>query len=162
FLVGSDARAETGAWSESAHAKVRLISAKTGIATGDFDIVRLGIEIRLAPGWKTYWRSPGEGGMPPRFDWAGSANLAPADVAWPAPTRFEIGGLESVGYTDHVILPVDVVLARPGQALAARLHVQYAVCREICMLVEARLALDLPERAGETAESLSNAAAIAR
>ena len=161
FPIGSAARAETGAWAESAHAKARLIAATSG--TGEATSVRLGLEIKLEPGWKTYWRSPGEGGMPPRFDWSGSANVGHLDTAWPAPKRFEIGGLESVGYANHVILPLDVALAKPGEPLAARLSLQYAVCREICMLVEARLALDLPAGAGaETAQALSNAEAIAR
>jgi suppressor for copper-sensitivity B len=160
FPIGSGARGETGAWAESTHAKARLVAAAA--ATGDAKTVRLGLEIVLAPGWKTYWRSPGEGGMPPRFDWSGSQNLTKADIAWPAPKRFEIGGLESLGYSGHVILPVDVALAHPGQPLKARLSIQYAVCREICILVEARLSLDVPARGAETAQSSSNAAAIAR
>ncbi len=160
FPIGSGARAETSAWAEAAHAKVRLVSAAP--ATGGANRVQLGLEIQLDPGWKTYWRAPGEGGMPPRFDWSGSANLADIEVAWPAPRRFDIGGLESVGYADHVILPLDALLASPGEPLAVRLSLQYAVCREICMLVEARLALDLPSLAQQTSDSLSNAEAIER
>jgi len=160
FPIGSEARAETGAWVESAHAKVRLVSAVA--ATGGGQRARLGLEIKLAPGWKTYWRAPGEGGMPPRFDWGGSTNLASVAVAWPAPKRFEIGGMESVGYSDHVILPLDAVLAHVAEPLALRLSLQYAVCREICMLVEAKLALDLPGLPQQTSESLTNAEAIAR
>ena len=156
----SSAVAETGAWVESAHAKVRLVSAVA--ATGEAKRVTLGLEIKLDRGWKTYWRSPGEGGMPPRFDWSGSANLAKVETAWPAPKRFEIGGMESVGYQDHVILPLDVALARLGEPLSVRLHLQYAVCREICVLVEASLTLDLPSAAPTSAASLDNAEAIAR
>jgi len=159
FPIGSEARAETGAWAESAHAKARLVSA---VAATGARRVQLGLEISLEPGWKTYWRAPGEGGMPPRFDWSGSANLANVDIAWPAPKAFEIGGLESVGYADHVILPLDVGLANTGEPLALRLSLQYAVCREICMLVEAKLSLDLPGPAQQTSESLTNAAAIAQ
>jgi suppressor for copper-sensitivity B len=160
FPIGSGARAETGAWAESAHAKVRLVSAMA--ATGGAHRVQLGLEIKLDDGWKTYWRAPGEGGMPPRFDWNGSGNLAHIDVAWPAPKRFAIGGLESVGYADHVILPLEAVIAQAGEPLALRLSLQYAVCREICMLVDARLRLDLPGLAQQTSETLSNAEAIER
>jgi suppressor for copper-sensitivity B len=158
--MGSSALAESGAWVESAHAKARLISAVA--ATGEAPRVQLGIEIKLDRGWKTYWRAPGEGGVPPRFDWSGSANLAKTEIAWPAPKRFEIGGMESAGYADHVILPLEAVLAQPGEPLAVRLALQYAVCREICMLVDAKLALDLPSPAQQTSESLTNAEAIAR
>jgi len=159
FALGSPARAETGAWAESAHAKVRLVAAvpATGAAAG----VSLGLEIVLEPGWKTYWRSPGEGGMPPRFDWRGSANLAGVTVAWPAPKRFEIGGMESVGYSDRVILPLEAKLARPGAPLAVKLALRYAVCREICMLVEADLALDLPAAAPQAGARSAHAADIA-
>lgn len=160
FALGSGARAETGAWAEAAHAKVRLVAAVS--ATGTSQTVTLGLEIKLDPGWKTYWRAPGEGGLPPRFDWSGSANLAGIDVGWPAPNRFEIGGMESVGYADHVILPLDAKLARPGEQLALRLALRYAVCREICMLAEANLALDLPAVAPQAAERSEHAAAIAR
>ncbi len=145
FSLGSAARAETGAWIESAHAKARLIAAVP--ATGASETVTLGLEIKLEPGWKTYWRSPGEGGMPPRFDWRGSANLADLVVFWPAPKRFEIGGLDSTGYAGHVILPLEAKLAAPGAPLAVKLTLHYAVCREICMLVEANLALDVPAAA---------------
>jgi suppressor for copper-sensitivity B len=158
FAVGSAARAETGAWAESAHARTRIVSAVP--ATGSAETVMLGLEIELEPGWKTYWRAPGEGGLPPRFDWAGSANLAGVAVSWPAPKRFEIGGMESIGYARHVILPLEAKLARPGEALSLRLALRYAVCREICMLVEAKLALDLP--AGEAGAPAAHAAAIAR
>jgi suppressor for copper-sensitivity B len=160
FPIGSAARAETGAWAESAHAKVRLVSAVAETGAGKH--VQLGLEIKLDRGWKTYWRAPGEGGMPPRFDWGASANLATIAIAWPTPQRFEIGGLESVGYADHVILPLEVTLAHAGEPLAVRLSLQYAVCREICMLVDAKLALDLPGLAQQTSESLTNAEAIAR
>jgi suppressor for copper-sensitivity B len=160
FPIGSAARAEGGAWAESAHAKVRLVSALP--ATRAAQQVPLGLEIVLAPGWKTYWRSPGEGGLPPRFDWAGSVNLAKIDVDWPAPKRFEVGGIESIGYAERVILPLAATLARPGEPLALRLALQYAVCREICMLVDARLSLDLPSQAPPGSDNSTEAEAIAR
>lgn len=159
FAVGSAARAETGLWAESAHARARLVAGVS--ATGTSENVTLGLEIELEPGWKTYWRAPGEGGLPPRFDWSGSANLSGIAVSWPAPKRFEIGGMESVGYASHVILPLEVKLARPGEALSVKLALRYAVCREICMLVEANLALDLPAAAQAGGHS-QHAAAIAQ
>lgn len=160
FALGSAARAETGAWAESAHAKARLISAAS--ATGTAGRVQLGLELVLEPGWKTYWRSPGEGGLPPHFDWSGSDNLAHVAVAWPAPRRFEIGGMESLGYSERVILPLEAKLARPGEKLSVRLSLRYAVCREICMLVEANLALDVPAAAPPGGARAAHAEAIAQ
>jgi len=115
---------------------------------GDRGQVPLGIQIRLAPEWKTYWRSPGEAGIPPRFDWSKSENLDAITIGWPAPVRYDAFGLETIGYKDEVIFPVTAVLEAPGKALSARLTLGYAVCRDICVPLKADLALQVPEGAG--------------
>src|SRR5829696_5295044 len=86
-LFGRWARAEGAtAWASGLHSRVRLLAG--GLHEGG--PARLaGIAFELDAGFKTYWRSPGESGLPPVFDWAGSENLASAEVLWPAPTRFE-------------------------------------------------------------------------
>ena len=75
--------ASASAWSRNDHASVRLVSATE--ATGTAETLRLGLQFDLAPGWKIYWRSPGDAGFPPRIDWSGSQNLGSADMRWPAP-----------------------------------------------------------------------------
>ena len=70
-------------WVEREHAAVRLISASDTVGVGD--TLSLALEFRLARDWKIYWRSPGDAGYPPALDWAGSANIADATIAWPAP-----------------------------------------------------------------------------
>lgn len=142
FLIGSEARAQASPWTASERGAVRLVSAAT--ATGNAGTLTLGLEFALNPGWKTYWRVPGESGMPPRFDWIGSANVAAATVEWPSPMRFEIAGMQSYGYEGRVVLPIRIDLVEPGQAATLRLHLRYAICREVCVPEEARLALDLP------------------
>jgi len=67
-----------------------------------------GIEIKLAPGWKTYWRAPGDGGIPTHVSWEGSSNLQGAEIHWPRPGVFRAGGMRSVGYDENVVLPVPV------------------------------------------------------
>src|SRR6476660_5184175 len=87
FLVAADAHAtDASAWDGDARSAVRLIAGDTK-SVGDAPL-RAGIEIRLAPGWKTYWRYPGDSGVPPRFDFSGSDNLARAKVLYPAPHLF--------------------------------------------------------------------------
>src|SRR3974390_3241401 len=71
--------------------------------------VRAGIEIRLKPGWHTYWRYPGDAGVPPRFDFSGSRNVGAVTVLWPAPRRMAEQGLSIIGYTGDVILPLVIV-----------------------------------------------------
>lgn len=123
-------------------AVARLIAAQRAVGTAPH--VELGVHLTLAPGWKTYWRDPGEAGMPPAFDWAGSRNVAGAEIAFPAPTRFETYGAESFGYAGEVVLAVRLALAEPGKPADIRLVLDYAVCKEICLPARAELQLKLP------------------
>lgn len=148
-LQAGQANAASSGWSDNAEASVRLIS--TVSAVGAMEEVRLGLEIVLQPGWKTYWRSPGDGGLPPSLDWTQSDNVAGAEIRWPAPRRFEILGIDSIGYENAVIFPIDIALARPGEPLTARFMVDYLTCKDICVPHRADLTLHLP--AGEPAPS---------
>lgn len=133
-------------WALAAESRVRLIAAAT--AVGREGTAKLGLQILLSPGWKTYWRSPGDAGLPPELDWTGSENLASAEVFWPAPRRFSEYGIETVGYEGEVVLPIVAKAAEAARALALRVRVDYLVCKEICVLREADLALDLPKGPG--------------
>ncbi|MFG1424159.1 protein-disulfide reductase DsbD domain-containing protein [Roseixanthobacter liquoris] len=150
------AAAETP-WSHAQNADVRLISG--AVADG---VVEAGIEIRLAPGWKTYWRYPGDSGVPPRFDWSGSRNVAGVEVAFPAPRRFSDGASGfSIGYKGgSVLLPLRVRLAEPGRSARIDLSLDFAVCEALCVPVHAQASLDIP--AGGEPASAALAAARAR
>ncbi len=93
------------------------------------------IRIDLGPGWKTYWRRPGEAGIPPEFDWSGSENVADIRVHWPVPEVFRQAGLRSVGYRGGVVLPVEIVPALPDAPVRLTLTAVFGVCRDICMPV---------------------------
>ena len=95
------ANAAAGPWSKTDFVEARLVAAVDG--TGDLADVPLGLELKLKPGWKTYWRSPGDAGLPPALDWAGSANLKDATLAYPAPHRFTFLKSQTIGYKDHVV-----------------------------------------------------------
>lgn len=129
-------------WAATDQTEVRLVSAAA--AVGEAQVLRLGLEFTLRPGWKIYWRSPGAAGFPPMLDWSGSENLAGAAMAWPAPERFSVLGLDTLGYEDEVVFPLAARPAQPGLPLRLRLKVDYLTCREICIPYTARLALDLP------------------
>lgn len=103
-----------------------------------------GLALNLAPGWKTYWRSPGDAGIPPSFDWSTSENVKSVRVHWPVPTVFETSGLLTIGYHDQVVLPLEVTPVDP--ALPARLAVamDLGVCDEICMPAHVELSAELP------------------
>lgn len=129
-------------WFETEHGSVRLIAATE--ATGDREQIALGLHFRMKPGWKIYWRSPGDAGFPPSVNWAGSENLAKAEMRWPAPERFEVLGLQTLGYHDQVILPISASVFEPGKPLNVAARLAWLTCDDICVPYEARLALNLP------------------
>jgi hypothetical protein len=90
------------------------------------------LEVVLSQGWKTYWRSPGDAGVPPVFSWAGSDNVARVDVIWPRPEVFHQNGMRSIGYSDRVVLPLRV---EPQGEGAVRLEgeIQIGICEDICV-----------------------------
>ena len=137
-------RAEEAAspWFTTEQGRVRLIAANPSV--GSDQTVWLGLQFELQPHWKVYWRSPGDAGYPPQLDWAGSQNLAGAAVAWPAPERFTVLGLETMGYENAVVLPITARLAKPGEPLQLRAALRYLTCEIVCIPYETSLALDLP------------------
>ncbi|WP_340115784.1 protein-disulfide reductase DsbD domain-containing protein [Pelagibius sp. 7325] len=142
------ARAAAGPWAEEDQARLRLISAAQSVAGDSLDF---GLEFDLQPGWKIYWRSPGDAGLPPSVDWSGSDNLKQATIRWPVPHRFSLFGLETFGYGGQVVLPVRASLENPSQPLALRAKVDYLICEEICIPYTADLSLDLPAGDGARA-----------
>lgn len=92
-----------------------------------------GLELSLAPGWKTYWRSPGDAGIPPEFDWRGAGNLDRVHVHWPAPVVFWQSGMRSVGYKDRVVLPLSIVPQSPGGDIHLKGRVDLGICSDICI-----------------------------
>lgn len=118
--------------------RVRLIAAPQA-APGE--PLLAGVEMRLAPGWHTYWRKTGDSGLAPRFDWSASANVASVDLRWPAPRRFDEPGDATFGYENEVVWPVLVRAADPAKPVTLRLTMSYGVCRDICVPGEAHLTL---------------------
>jgi DsbC/DsbD-like thiol-disulfide interchange protein len=137
-LSGADA----SNWDESAHSAARLIAGKSRPPDGG-KLLRAGVEIRLASGWKTYWRYPGDSGVPPRMNFARSENVKNVLVAWPAPERFTEAGFQSIGYKHDVVFPLRVTPIDPGKPAVLRLDLDYAVCEKLCVPVQAKAELTL-------------------
>ncbi|MGH7120435.1 MAG: protein-disulfide reductase DsbD family protein [Acetobacteraceae bacterium] len=142
LLAPGPARAAASRWAGNQYAAVRLITAER--ASGSASIVDAGLEIQLAPGWHAYWRDPGAAGIPPSITWQGSRNLAATKLAWPAPRRFSLDGLQTYGYAGQTVLPIAVTLAKPGAPLVLHATVAYSACRNICVPIHAVLRLTLP------------------
>ncbi len=133
-LATAGARAQDASpWVRDAYSSVRLIagSRSGGAFLG-------GIAFQLQPGWKTYWRTPGDSGVPPRLDFAKSDNVESVTVLWPAPTKFADGaGGVSLGYQKQVVLPLRIVAKNPDKPVTLRASIDYAVCEKLCVPVTA-------------------------
>lgn len=140
-LLVAPALAGATAWVEADPARVRLLAAP--IDGTDGEEIALGIEFDLAPGWKTYWRSAGDSGLPPQLDWSGSENLADVRVEWPAPKRFTAFGFDSFGYSGQLVLPVRITRADIRAPTRIRLRLNYLTCSDVCVPLDATLELVL-------------------
>jgi DsbC/DsbD-like thiol-disulfide interchange protein len=130
-------------WDTQNHTAVRLI-AGAKLSGSDAKVQRAGIEIKLDPGWHTYWRDPGDSGVPPKIDFSGSDNVMSVTVLWPAPERFPDGaGGTSIGYLDRVILPLHVTPQNAGKPSSLQLKLSYDICYNMCVPVESELKLSL-------------------
>jgi DsbC/DsbD-like thiol-disulfide interchange protein len=135
--------ADVTPWQDDAQSAARLISARAVNESGG-RMFRAGVEIKLKEGWKTYWRYPGDSGVPPVLDFSRSQNVKTVTVRYPAPTRFaDGGGGHSIGYKGGVILPLHVVAQDAAKPVTLNLKLDYAVCEKLCVPAEARLELVL-------------------
>ncbi|WP_158969079.1 protein-disulfide reductase DsbD domain-containing protein [Chachezhania sediminis] len=91
------------------------------------------IRLVLKDGWKTYWRAPGEAGIPPRFDWSGSRNLAGVEITWPTPKVIEQDGLTTIAYEHQMVLPIEIVPRHPGQPVVLRGRMEFGICSDVCI-----------------------------
>src|SRR3984885_9993511 len=150
-LVSAVWAQDASEWDAQNHTAARLI-AGSEVGGSDAKGVRAGVEIKLDPGWKTYWRDPGDSGVPPKLDFSGSDNVKSVTVLWPAPERFPDGaGGNSIGYLDHVILPLRITPQDAAKQSSLQLKLGYDICGNMCVPVESELALALDGDGAEEA-----------
>jgi DsbC/DsbD-like thiol-disulfide interchange protein len=152
-LTLAPACAAASAWVKNANSDSRLVAAPVDHA-GPGKLTA-GVEIRLGAGWKTYWKNPGDSGVPPSFDWSGSENLSHAEVLYPAPDKFDEAGGVAYGYEDEVVFPVLVTPKDASKPVALKLQLDYGLCKDLCIPAEAKLALTLTPSA--TADAATTA-----
>src|ERR1700736_5682538 len=133
-----EARAQDASpWQRDGHSAVRLLAGSRSGA-----VLLGGIAVQLQPGRKTYWRTPGDSGVPPRFDFSKSENMEAVTVLWPAPAKFDDGaGGHSMGYHDQVVLPLRIVAKNADKPVTLRAGINYAVCEKLCIPVQANAEL---------------------
>ena len=139
---------EASPWKAVSHGGARLIAGETH-RSSDGVRLRAGVEIRLDPGWHTYWRYPGDSGIPPTFDFTGSENIKSVTVLWPAPEIFPDGaGGHSIGYFGGVVFPLRITALDNTELSLLRLKLGYAVCGKFCLPAEADFKLSLSGEKG--------------
>jgi DsbC/DsbD-like thiol-disulfide interchange protein len=145
---------DTSPWSRDEHSAVRLLA---GSRSGP--VLLGGVAIQLQPGWKTYWRTPGDSGVPPHFDFSKSDNVEAVTILWPAPKQFPDGaGGTSLGYKSQVVLPLRIAVKHPDKPVVLRAAITYAVCDKLCVPVEAKA--ELPFISVASTEDSTLAAAL--
>jgi len=155
--VRARAADDVSPWDGDARSATRLIA---GTRPSGPAPLRAGIEIRLKPGWHTYWRYPGDAGVPPHFDFAGSQNVKAVEVLWPAPRRLQEAGLDTIGYDRDVILPLRVTPQQEDKPVTVQVKLDYAICEKLC--VPAQTKAELVLAGGPSAQDARLAAAEAR
>lgn len=156
--TGVAGAAEESQWDGGTYSAVRLIAGPPH-RVADGTAHGAGVEIRLAPGWKTYWRYPGDSGVPPRFDFAASQNVKAVHVRYPAPQRLPDPGGISIGYKDRVVFPLEVVAQDPGNPVILRMSIDYAVCEKLCVPAQGKAELALKNTASLHTDALARAEA---
>jgi DsbC/DsbD-like thiol-disulfide interchange protein len=118
------------------------------------------LRLTLAPGWKTYWRAPGDAGIPPTFDWSGSRNLSSVAVVWPTPKVFDQNGMRSIGYENELIIPLKLEPSSSGKALRLKADMELGVCADVCiphaLSFDARIDTDLTAPTPAIVAALAN------
>ncbi len=141
LLVGFGASASLAAsssWETALGGKIRLIAGG-----GEPQALKAGLEVQLEQGWKTYWKVPGDAGIPPNFDFSTSTNVANVTVNWPVPTRFGDTS-QMLGYKDAIVFPLSVTPKDPSKPVDLKASVQLGICSDLCVPVMADLALSIP------------------
>jgi suppressor for copper-sensitivity B len=150
YVYPAMATPNTFDWQKTEQTEVRLIAATN--STGTNGTIRLGIHFRLKPKWKIYWRSPGDAGFPPELKWDGSTNLKSAVIQWPAPKRFSVLGIETLGYEDEVVLPILAIQQTKNIATTFKAQLRYLTCNDICIPNELSFILHLQAGNGEPSQ----------
>jgi DsbC/DsbD-like thiol-disulfide interchange protein len=145
--TASAASASASPWIDSSNSKARLVSGTVEL-DGKPTLIA-GVQLRMNPEWKTYWKNPGDSGVPPSFDWTGSTNLKHAEVLYPAPHRFADGDGTAIGYRDEVLFPVRLTPEREGEPITLKLAFDYGLCKDLCIPNGVKLGLALGPSTGK-------------
>ena len=108
--------------------------------------LHVGLEFKLEPDWKIYWKNPGDAGLPPEIDFTQSENLDNYKIKWPLPTRIkETADLISNVYLNRVILPIELIFKNIDESLFLKGNLKFQVCKTICIPMETNFFIQIPK-----------------
>ena len=142
LILSATASVSASAWVATDYVEGRLLSSTQG--TGSSRELLAAIDLKLKPKWKTYWRTPGDAGLPPELDWSGSKNFDEVTLLYPAPIRFQLFGLQTFGYEKRVVFPLKIKLKTIGEPVDLKLKLNVLVCSDVCVPQVLALALQVP------------------
>ena len=131
FLEGDAASKTQSVWTDQTNSKVRLVG--DAVPEAGAPSFYAGVQLRMDKGWKTYWRNPGDSGVPPSFDWSGSKNVEAVEVLYPAPHRFSDANGTAIGYSGEVVFPLRITPKRVGDPVTLSLDFDYGLCKDLCI-----------------------------
>lgn len=159
-VVSTRVDADTSRWDGHDHARARLVSGGMIERSNGARLFRAGLELNIRPGWKMYWRYPGDAGVPPRFDFKDSKNVKNVEVRWPAPERvLDEGGANLIVYKGQLLMPLHVTPEDPTKPPTIVLKLDYGICQKVCILSEANLGLTLTRQTSGPIEKFTAAEA---
>ena len=138
-------------WQYSAHAQlnvkpeanVRFIQSGV-LLNAEKKAYTIGLHIKMTKGWKTYWKVPGDSGVPPHFEWEKSDNVKSVEVLWPAPEKLKDAYGTSIGYKDEVVFPIRLEIQDKSEPVDIKLKLAFGVCKEICILKDTVVETKIP------------------
>lgn len=110
------------------------------------DIHIAAINIKLEDGWKTYWRVPGIGGIAPILNWEKSKNIKNISQIWPTPNIYNEYGLQTIGYKDELLLPLQIQPIDKKQPIHLSITIDFGICSDVCVPIQTTVEERLPER----------------
>jgi len=158
LAAAGGALASSSEWLETDGARIRLVTTGAPDAQGHLKGM---LDIQLQPGWKTYWRDPGDAGVPPTIDVSGNPDIERVDIDFPVPQRHDEGDFQWAGYDYPVALPVTFTFKAGSGSSPIDADVFLGVCETICVPVQAQFSVDTASGSNDPLDEAGVAAAFA-
>jgi thiol:disulfide interchange protein DsbD len=143
------------------HVEARLVAERVSAQPGKPFTV--GLQLRMAPHWHTYWKNPGDSGLPTKIQWVLPEGWKAGEIQWPYPKPLPIGPLVNYGYEDEVVLLTELTPpANASRPASIKARAEWLVCKDVCIPEKGELDLAMPVSAQEGAREPSGQIAIDR